>query len=353
MAADQGESARRGMSWAELGVIAIVIALFACLFWPTVSSPRIHGLRTTCMNNQHQLGLATQLYETQQNRLPGWAEPMILWEPNGLRPTAMSWVWPLLPGIERGDLYRAGTIPSSDGTFNVNPNAWPRPHGEPHVKILTCPSDTSAQNNGTAISYVVNAGVRDNAPRSTGPGSGALADGPFYRESQASAVFFNRYHDPAVLAALDPPQQLVTQTLAFISAGDGTSNTVMYSENIDATTWTGRDTGGRIAEGDVAFCFAEVRKPQDNLLAINAKPIGGTIAGAHGLPRPSSLHPGGVVVTFCDGHNSFLSQDIDWITWCQLCTPRGAAGKIPSLTAKDEDDLAPSVFLEDTLEERF
>jgi hypothetical protein len=39
--------------------------------------------------------------------------------------------------------------------------------------------------------------------------------------------------------------------------------------------------------------------------------------------RPSSYHPGGVVATFADAHTAFLSQDIDYLTYCLIMSPRG------------------------------
>jgi prepilin-type processing-associated H-X9-DG protein len=49
--------------------------------------------------------------------------------------------------------------------------------------------------------------------------------------------------------------------------------------------------------------------------------------------RPSSFHPGGVNVTFCDGHARFISQDIQYGVYCLLCTPDGANCNTPGHTA--------------------
>jgi prepilin-type processing-associated H-X9-DG protein len=37
--------------------------------------------------------------------------------------------------------------------------------------------------------------------------------------------------------------------------------------------------------------------------------------------RPSSNHPGGVLMTFCDGHVIFVKDSIDSTTYCHLLTP--------------------------------
>jgi prepilin-type processing-associated H-X9-DG protein len=41
--------------------------------------------------------------------------------------------------------------------------------------------------------------------------------------------------------------------------------------------------------------------------------------GAYG--RPSSNHPGGVMMTFCDGHVTFIKDSISSNTFCHILTP--------------------------------
>lgn len=45
--------------------------------------------------------------------------------------------------------------------------------------------------------------------------------------------------------------------------------------------------------------------------------------------RPTSKHPTGVNVAFCDGHTRFVSEDIDYGVWCLLMTPHGAGANTP------------------------
>lgn len=315
---------RAGFTLVELLVVMAIIAMLAALLMPAVNQVREQGRRTTCMNNQHQLGLATQLFETQNNRLPGWVEPMVR-RPAASSPYPLGYVWALLPNIERGDLFRAGTDPAQTTFFNISPKSWPSPSNNPHIKILTCPNDSSAINNGTMISYVCNAGMRDNSGQETsftagaGGSRGATSgtNQTTYRESPGSAVFFNNYLSPDQFRN---GEYAVQQTLSFISSGDGTTNTLMYSENVDASEWT----TANITEGKVAFCFADNDTLPSattlNTMLINSKTIGGNEGN---LPRASSFHPGGVVVTFCDGHNGFITQDIAYQTWALLFTPRG------------------------------
>ena len=46
-------------------------------------------------------------------------------------------------------------------------------------------------------------------------------------------------------------------------------------------------------------------------------------ADAQTFGRPSSFHPGGVVVTYADGHTSFLNSDVEYLTYCLIMSPRG------------------------------
>ena len=48
-----------------------------------------------------------------------------------------------------------------------------------------------------------------------------------------------------------------------------------------------------------------------------------------GAPRHFGLHPGGVVVSFCDGHLFFLSEDIDYQVYQHLMTPDSAKAGVP------------------------
>lgn len=52
---------------------------------------------------------------------------------------------------------------------------------------------------------------------------------------------------------------------------------------------------------------------------------------------PSSNHPTGVNVSFCDGHTRFLSQDIDYTVFCLLMTPWGQMCNTPGMPANAID----------------
>jgi prepilin-type processing-associated H-X9-DG protein len=49
--------------------------------------------------------------------------------------------------------------------------------------------------------------------------------------------------------------------------------------------------------------------------------------------RPSSRHPQGVNVLFCDGHSRFLQQELDYGIFCLIMTPNGQQSNTPGNVA--------------------
>ena len=61
----------------------------------------------------------------------------------------------------------------------------------------------------------------------------------------------------------------------------------------------------------------------EELLPLNAEfGFGGK---TFGHARPSSFHRGGVVAAYCDTRCELLSDEIDYLVYCQLMTPDGRA----------------------------
>ena len=125
---------------------------------------------------------------------------------------------------------------------------------------------------------------------------------------------------------------------------DGGTSTVLLSENLQAVTWAGATLGDN--------CFG-IGVEHTNLvpdsvgggangnalaLQVNALQIvdlsGGmgpdmrinrTIAAPEGQrPRPSSLHPGGVVMTFVDGRAQFVNDSVDSRVYVHILSPGGS-----------------------------
>ena len=123
---------------------------------------------------------------------------------------------------------------------------------------------------------------------------------------------------------------------------DGTSQTILFSENVNAGAdgWSGPDIR------NCAFVYPVNPRPRWRDISDSAnrnlyyqvlpldtyepgrlntdRYINGALSGVDGKrPFPNSQHPGGVVVTFCDGAVQFVSEDIENAVFAELMSPRG------------------------------
>jgi prepilin-type processing-associated H-X9-DG protein len=334
---------RRGLTLVELLAMIAIIAVLAALLLPAVQMTREAGRRTTCIDHQRELAQATLAFVTAQGRFPGSVNVLgyrardVDWQtglPNGTvlaqsRPTPCSWAVPLLPWLERADLTErhATDRPGPETGLPVNT----------HVDVFLCPSDQWAPSATrfspqTTNSYAVNCGQIDHEER-----VGTLQH-PVLPDVQANGVFHN--HFPFNHRTGRPKHmRVVDQTDSFIQRGDGAATTLLLSENVDSGNW---GAAVRI-EPELGLLWWPTIERIDGQpravppLSAAGVPIAGinqaagTIDQVHPedtatrnlYARPASMHPGGVVATFCDGHVSFLDDETDYLVYCLLMTPDG------------------------------
>ena len=268
---------RVGLKLVEVVVLIVVLGFLLALMVPSINDGYPPARRAVCFNNQHQLTLAIQQYESAKRELPGYVNRLA--PDGGGQPVACSWIVPLFPYLERSDLYRRWRSGSPTAVY---------------LRLMTCPSDPPASTaaGSAPLSYVVNCGL---------PGD---------EDTQADGLFFNH----------DVDGKPVTTSFVYVSDHDGASTTLMLSENIQAGRWTDKE------EANLGMVWH--REPDE------CSPINACLLDAGDRPqdvryaRPSSYHPGGVMASFCDGHQLFLREDIDYRVYQHLMTPDSAAAGV-------------------------
>jgi len=348
-------------------VVITIIGMLMALLLPAVQSAREAGRRATCMNNQKQLGMALLSYESAKKKFPGYVNRHYWMCTTATDPCdapawfATSWMTELFGYLDHSDLE----------------TEWSPQIQNPQVVGLgftTCPSDPKPSRTGPALAYVVNSGLPITDPLILAfDDAAADADDPTgdpIDSNDATAMAAGVCHNQAW-----SPNRSVS--LDYVSTHDGSQNTLLLSENVQATEWANptnvllapwqaevgmvwwrnwtdgfspTNNGGAIglnawrdaapliagttitvvAAGDVAPNFVTgattptalgTRKAKNGWLSTLGDATDRTDYLAYA--RPSSRHPGGALATFCDAHVQFLSDTLDYSVYRHIMTPYG------------------------------
>ena len=341
-----------------------VLAFLAMIILPGACCVRDGSSRSgRCLSNMRQVAFAMLAYESRSSSsyYPGYRNYLELTDGTSYKANAapypkrdigteqaVSWAVTLLPYLDRIKLYE------SFRDSRMNDSAGQKIlMNYPYLEILVCPSDPPPGTDRAPISIVVNTGMRDGRKRGQ-------------RDYRANGVFHDHYTDHPARTKQDvpPASQVETVNNAFIDRqGDGVQYTLLLSENVDAGSYLDTDerfvgmTWGAPLAVDTsstpysAMLPAKLRRINENKgdqlseIADLAEPGG---SGAPPLPltttsyeddddapyhyyaRPSSPHPNGVNVAFCDGHALFISDRIDYYVYTLLMTPQGQEVRDPN-----------------------
>ena len=309
---------RFGFTLVELLVVISIIGVLVGLLLPAVQAARESGRRANCLNNEKQIALAMLSYESEKGTFPGFVSNISIPINNQTFYLKLNWMDNILPQLERSDIFNR-----LKEEFVNAATGKPVNYAETYLQITVCPEQQALRHVGTrAVARL----PRQHGPeppqrhacrRQFQPGGG--------RDHQRADHLRRRLHRSGRDAALgsSPREQVVRVGLSYISSKDGSSTTLLMSEQSNSDTplakWDLPDPS-LDDMNDHAPKYGFNWMNMDNLNPLNIAPPN--------LPRDKmkSNHPGGVVVSFCDGHQSFLRTDIDNTVFMQLMAPndRGA-----------------------------
>jgi prepilin-type N-terminal cleavage/methylation domain-containing protein/prepilin-type processing-associated H-X9-DG protein len=318
---------RRGYTLIELLVVIAIIGILLGLLLPAVQKAREAAARAKCQNNLKQLALAAHGHHDTYQRLPAalaavnspYYGPWVSTDPNAAYST---WVVPLLPFLEQGNLHRVWFDPNTPGHADGWGSNAGGASGAPNAQViptLLCPSDglVGAKYTWPApidqavglSSYGVNYSTQ--LPPADGV-TPPVGDGVVYYNSQV---------------------QLVGIT-------DGTSATLLFGERDNhEPRWKyvapGSDLGGYFS-GWVFGGWYHLRLPLEQInwklpAGVETSPPTGAVLTDllnKRLATYGSAHGGGCNVATCDGAVRFLRQTLPLDILTKLTTRAG--GDVPS-----------------------
>jgi len=335
--------AGRGFTLVELLVVIAIIGTLVALLLPAVQSARESARNNTCKNSLKNLGLAMQNYDSNQQKLPGYINDLVL--PNSPKnaqdlPSIArqgSWVVALFPYLEQNNLEDlwSNQLVNDSNMYRV------QTMGEaPELELLSCASNERDTEGLPWMAYTVNAGRMFSDPSRTND-----------QENAANGIFFDLSKNlSAIMSGTNDGREgyaKIKSSINYISSNDGTSNTMMMSESLHTWYWayitdtsSGQTPDSTLKDAAYAddkkffgFMWSNEQLPasscpqsvqringDNNFDQLDPLDFDSMVEMSDCLSYPSSNHPAGVNVAFCDGRVVYINETIEPQVYGQLMT---------------------------------
>jgi prepilin-type N-terminal cleavage/methylation domain-containing protein len=291
------KSARGAFTLVELLVVITIIGMLMAMVFPALGAFLAKVDQTRCENVQSEIAKSIGTYVNAKTIYPGYVNRIVSGGRGGSRqPALKSWIVATLEIYEKDK-------------FDAIRNGLPTAPVE--LSRFTCPANPRE---GEMIGIVANCGRKD-----ASSGGGNIPP-----DWKTNGVFMRQ--------ALQTGGGTRDEKVRATDIQDGESKTLLISENLQATKWTA------INEPDIGMIWVadgpSPDVPNKDSMKINIERDVPITTGDYNYARPSSNHPEGVVVAFCDGTTRFLSDKVDYGgVYCKLMTPDGKNCKEPGQNA--------------------
>jgi prepilin-type N-terminal cleavage/methylation domain-containing protein len=248
---------RLGFTLVELLVVISIIAMLAALLMPAIQAAREAARRTQCTSNQRQVAFALLNYEQTKGAFPALRAPLRpsvcfdVWDDNTAPPadrTSLTWVGFILPFMEQNTAW--GQINTGNVAMEIYDLVIP---------VMQCKSG-GISSGESRISYVANSGPQNIATILTAEdqgGNGWWIHREYGREDrdQKDAKMYTIFFDHHLAIGLwrdtqtNRPMCKTKVSIDNIASMDGTSMTILLSENEDAGNWIWYDNNSPMALG--------------------------------------------------------------------------------------------------------